>query len=427
MRQMNTFSLSQLPDGVLKQGLLARVAQERSATAELLAYIAEFDARKLYAPAGYSSMFAYCVGELGLSEDAARKRIHAARTAREYPAVFAAVADGRLNLGAVVLLAPCLTRETADGLLAAAAGRTRIELEILLAERFPRPDVPTQLLPIPPAPEPVPAPELLPAPCQRAPGRVEIPAPTRLKPLSPQRFELHVTLAQETHDKLRQAQALLGHRIPSGDLAQVLDHALATAIAVYEKRKFAANESSSRRRRATRSARDIPAHVKRAVRARDGGQCTFVSESGHRCTERRFLEFDHVREVARGGEATVANVRVRCRTHNQHAAERTFGAGFMHEKRRAAMEARAGAKARADTAAAARAQAEEAKRAREAAAQEVVPYLRALGARADEARRAAALCEAIPEAPLGDRIKLALRSFAPPSARRIAPVAGGPG
>jgi 5-methylcytosine-specific restriction endonuclease McrA len=438
MRHMNTFSLSQLSDGVLKQGLLARVAQERSATAELLAYIAEFDARKLYAPAGYSSMHAYCVGELGLSEDAAFRRIRAARTAREFAAVFPALADGRLNLNAVLMLTPYLKPGTADELLAAAAGKTRPELELLLAHRFPQPDVAASLqaIPVPACQQPLqvvanPACQLAPAPVGTLEGPV-IP-PARLAPLAPERFELRVTLAQATHDRLRQAQALLGHRIPSGDLAQVLDHALATAIAVYEKRKFAASEAPSTCPRATRSLRHIPAHVRRAVRERDGGQCTFVGESGHRCTERRRLEFDHVRELARGGETSVAGIRLRCSTHNQHTAGRTFGEGFMHEKRQAAKEARAAAKARAAAQAkaaakaraaeeaAARAQAEEAKRRREAAAQDVIDCLRALGARADEARRAAALCEAIPEAPLGDRIKLALRSFAPPSARRSGP------
>ena len=44
-------------------------------------------------------------------------------------------------------------------------------------------------------------------------------------------------------------------------------------------------------------------------------------------------------------------------------------------------------------------------------AEEVIPWLRALGFRADEARRAAARCEAIPEAPLEERVRLALRSF----------------
>jgi hypothetical protein len=45
------------------------------------------------------------------------------------------------------------------------------------------------------------------------------------------------------------------------------------------------------------------------------------------------LEFDHIEAVARGGEATAENVRLRCRAHNQHAAECTFGSGFMSDKR----------------------------------------------------------------------------------------------
>jgi hypothetical protein len=48
------------------------------------------------------------------------------------------------------------------------------------------------------------------------------------------------------------------------------------------------------------------------------------------------LEFDHIEEVARGGEASVNGIRLRCRAHNQYAAECTFGAGFMREKREAA-------------------------------------------------------------------------------------------
>jgi hypothetical protein len=50
------------------------------------------------------------------------------------------------------------------------------------------------------------------------------------------------------------------------------------------------------------------------------------------------LEFDHVQEVARGGQATVDGLRLRCRTHNQFTAERTFGAEFMARKRAEARE-----------------------------------------------------------------------------------------
>src|SRR5262249_56140648 len=78
--------------------------------------------------------------------------------------------------------------------------------------------------------------------------------------------------------------------------------------------------------------RHIAAHVKRAVRKRDKGRCTYVSDSGHRCEARSDIEYDHVLEYARGGEATVDNIRLRCRAHNRLAAERTYGAGFMQQK-----------------------------------------------------------------------------------------------
>src|SRR2546425_12742193 len=118
---MNSYSLCHLADRTLLRDLATLVAQDRTTTAALLAHLAEVDARRLYRPAGYPSMYLYCVQELGLSEDAASKRIHAARAARRFPALFAALADGRLHLSAVVLLAAHLTEDTAEELMAAAA------------------------------------------------------------------------------------------------------------------------------------------------------------------------------------------------------------------------------------------------------------------------------------------------------------------
>jgi hypothetical protein len=57
-------------------------------TAVVLAHIGEVDARRLYLPLAYRTMHEYCLHELHLSEDAAYKRIQAARTARRFPAIF---------------------------------------------------------------------------------------------------------------------------------------------------------------------------------------------------------------------------------------------------------------------------------------------------------------------------------------------------
>jgi len=223
--------------------------------------------------------------------------------------------------------------------------------------------------------------------------------------VAPERYALQLTIGKSTHDKLRYAQALLSHQIPAGEVAEVLDRALDALIGQLEQRKFAATtRPRPRLRRSSANPRYVPAEVKRTVWERDGGQCTFVSEAGHRCPARQLLEFDHIDEAARGGRATVANMRLRCRSHNQYGAERTFGSGFMSHKRQQAREA--------------------AERARAAA--EVIPWLRQLGFRADEARRAAAACENLAEAPLEQRVRVALSCFArPPHGRtaRILPTA----
>src|SRR5512142_2131312 len=126
---------------------LARLTEEdRAHTAEMLQVLGVVGARKLYLP-DYSSLYRYCVEALRMSEQSAYLRIYAARLAWRLPVLYDAIAQGRLNLTSVRLLGPYLTKANADELIAAAAGRAKPQLQALLAERFPRPDVPTRLVP----------------------------------------------------------------------------------------------------------------------------------------------------------------------------------------------------------------------------------------------------------------------------------------
>jgi 5-methylcytosine-specific restriction endonuclease McrA len=352
---MDTHFLGRLGDRELLDALATAVARERGELAVVLTHIAEVDARRLYLPAGYPSMHVYCVGELRFSEDAAYKRIQAARAAREFPGIFEAVGDGRLTLTAVVRLKPYLTGANADVLLKAAENRTKSEIEEFIARRFPKSEMLALVQPLSAGsgagsgsagldgagaaasdgegqrvPEPVGA-----STRQRVPEPVAAPRP-RVAPIAPERFMLQLTIGKSTHDLLRQAQELLSHQVPSGDVAEVLHRALVLLVAKLERDKFARTNRPQKHTRPTRGPRHIPARVKRAVWERDQGQCTFVSESGRRCGSRKFLEYDHVEPVARGGRATVEGVRLRCRAHNQYAAECVFGAGFMSAKREAA-------------------------------------------------------------------------------------------
>jgi 5-methylcytosine-specific restriction endonuclease McrA len=445
---MQGYSLTHLPDHELLRDLAALVARDRSTTAALLAHLAEVDERRLHLPAAYPSLHAYCVGELHMSADAAAKRIHAARAARRFPALLAAVADGRLHLSAVVLLAPHLSPGNAGDLIVAATHRTKDAIEQMLASRFPRPDVPMILAAVAPASagsQHAPghvgsdisqqvAGLLVADEAQHAPQHVGVGEPrAKLAPLSPGRYALQVTVSQATHDKLRYAQALLGHAVPTGDVAQVLDPALDALVAQLERRRFAQSSRSrprrSRARGSNADSRRVPAGVRREVWQRDGGQCTYVSEQGHRCESRTHLEFDHAEPFARGGATTMANLRLRCRAHNQYAAEQAFGSAFMEGRREAARAARAAARKSTEAAAVRAAQGREraARKSTREVAEEVVPYLRSLGVRPPLARElAAAAAEALPAASLEDRIRHAVRTLAPRGTRREFPTANAP-
>ena len=91
------YDLQHETDDHLLTHLSGLIAASNSTTADVLAHLAEIDRRKLYAPQGYSSLFAYAMS-LGLSESAVYKRIQCARLARRLPVVFDVVAKGDVHL-----------------------------------------------------------------------------------------------------------------------------------------------------------------------------------------------------------------------------------------------------------------------------------------------------------------------------------------
>ena len=339
------FIRSHLTDQALLRLIERHASEHSSSGAQLLADIAAIDDRKLFLGAGYPSLLEYCVGHLKLSRDAAGRRIQAARTAQRFPWIFEAIEDRRLTLTSVNVLSAHLKDENAEELLAAAIHKDKEELQQLLAEGNNPPEAPSLDFYAADAASAddttaeahAPAHVILPLVSQHASpeesrAREMQPAPV---PRHEPRMLLKLMVTRAVLEQLRHAQNLLAHEIPSRDAGKVFEKAIQVLIRRLEKRKFGATDrprTTTPRRRA-KGGRYVPASVRNAVWERDGGQCTFVSESGHRCEMRRLIEFDHELEVARGGKSTLENVRLRCRAHNQYAAERTFGAEFMKEKR----------------------------------------------------------------------------------------------
>ncbi|HSF17792.1 MAG TPA: hypothetical protein VLK65_19790 [Vicinamibacteria bacterium] len=149
-------SLKSVGDEELLNRLSDLLVQSRRIESELIAHIGEVDERKLYACPACSSMFSFCVEVLNLSEAEAYLRIAVARASRKHPVLFEMLADGRLHLSGIALLAAHLTESNRHAVLARAAHRSKRQIEELVAELAPEARCPVDdsesapvILPIP--------------------------------------------------------------------------------------------------------------------------------------------------------------------------------------------------------------------------------------------------------------------------------------
>ena len=372
-----TRSLEHLTDGELLLRLADILRQSRRKEADLVAHIAEVDARRLYAREASPSMFAYCTERLHLSEAEAYLRIAAARASREHPILLAMLADGRLHLTAIAKLAPHLTPDNREAVLKRATHCSKRQVEELAAELAPRLDAPALIrkLPEPPPIAPSPtsggpradriagsSPELRPdavAPSEPGlrrdnatsskpelrldgVGQVRVaPAaapPASVQPLAPGRYRVQFTASAGLRDKLERLQALLRSSVPGADLAAVIEDAVTEKLERLEARRFGLTKAPRKNLSQTETkptSRHIPAAVRRAVHERDGGRCRFVDEQGRRCTARHDLEFHHRHPIAMGGDHSPQGIALACKAHNLYLAEVDYGRAAMARHRRA--------------------------------------------------------------------------------------------
>jgi hypothetical protein len=332
-------SLTRLSDAELVARVKSLVARERDATAQLVAHLAELDTRDVYLREGYGSLHVYCRDALGLSEGETYNRIEVARAARRFPVILDLLAAATVTLTAVRLLAPHLTPANHREVLDSAHGKKKTEIGEILARLAPRSDVRPSVrkLPalrmevLPPAEAPVPPGvsatdplATVPPPMGLATETLAVPR-AAVTPLSPDRYKLQLTIGGDTLEKLRLAKDMLSHALPSEDDAAVLDRALTALLVDLAKKKFADTPKPRPSRATNPRARQASAAVKRAVWVRDLGRCAFIGTAGHRCNERRFVEFHHVDPYALGGEASVDKIELRCRRHNDYEGRLYFG------------------------------------------------------------------------------------------------------
>jgi hypothetical protein len=233
----------------------------------MLKTVIEVDDQKLFRKFDLPSTYAYCQIILDLSEPETCNLINVARKAREIPQLLVAIEIDDLRIAKARKIVPVITKENAAEWIKKALTHSYKALEKEVAHVKPH-----------------------------------AAKPDRVKHTGPGWMRLQANITEDTWAKFQHVQDLLGASIYN----DVLNKVLSGYIEKHDPLKKAERAKHDRCNRVTRQGRaPIPKSVQHAVNLRDQRRC-------QRCQGTRYLQFHHIKEVARGGLNTVENIKTLC-------------------------------------------------------------------------------------------------------------------
>ena len=272
--------LSHLTDKILLIETKNLVISEREATSRVLHHLKEIDRRKLYSEQKYSSLFDYCVRDLGYSEASAQRRIVAARLLGEIPEIDKKIESGLLTLSNISQMNQFFKESSTSvkrGILKKIEGLSKRECEKKLFQLS---------------------------------GKEGIQRETQ-KRVSQDKVQVAIVLSDETMKELDKLKSLLGKDLSMDELVQFMAK---EAIKSVEKDKFKQVKRPRKVLSPAEVGRVIPAELKREIYQRDQ-KCT-------NCGSIHRLNFDHRIPYALGGPTNKENLRLLCFHCNQRARMR---------------------------------------------------------------------------------------------------------
>jgi hypothetical protein len=308
-------SLKTLSDNELLEETKRLVQVEIKTTTAILHHLKEIDDRKLYAEMNCDSLFTYCTKVLRYSESQAHRRITAARLMGQIPQLDKKIENGTLTLTNIAQAQSFFLYEKRAGRPLELARKIEILTRL---ENQPTREAERILIGEHPEDRPI--------------GRESI------RFITPSAIELKFILDPELLRKLTRIKVLLGHRLPLGNWADVINELcdetleridpLVKAKRALRRRKklldvkggTMASQPPSRGlgNQAARSRPAIPMAIRNRIWHRDAGRCVHVDQkTGERCNSTLRVEIDHIRPVALGGDDSAENLRLLCRAHNQ--------------------------------------------------------------------------------------------------------------
>jgi len=314
---------------------LAVVSRYKTAEAELVDILQQVEEHRVFVKRGHSSLFAYAVTELGLSENVVYSLIAVARKSRAVPELKEQMKAGALSLTnakrivsvlkventpeqnqewiqkAVELSSRKLEKEIvkenpkeATQEKAAYVARDRVELQVGLSEQ-----------------------EML-----RLRKVQDLLCQAKKRTVS-----LEETIAVLTgeflsrHDPVEKAKRHIvrkGVRVESENLTIPVETLVARQVRVEDRMSAAPSSFATRRSRSVarpvertreNSREYIPASLRHQVNLRDNRKCAHKNPDGSHCGQSRWLEIHHIQPVSEGGKNTLENLITLCSNHHQFA------------------------------------------------------------------------------------------------------------
>lgn len=331
-------ALKKLPNTQLLEQTQSLVQEERRLGIQIIHRLKEISRRRLYSELGFSSLFVYLVKQLCYPETTAYRLMTAMELLTEEPELEKKIEAGKLSISTLSQVQSyCQAQKKENGfevkpeekqkILVAVEGCTRKQAEKVLASLHP----------------------------EKPLSKVR----ESERPVAKNQTEIRMVIDDELLAKLKRIKGLLGHKNvnPSyAELAELMAEIVLEKIdpirkAQKGKEKQAKVEHAEAHPSVTLEAtnpvgvptdsvkpatfpgkpdrprsRYIDAQTQRAVWVNAGGRCEFVSpETGRRCDETHQLEIDHQILFGQGDGHDLANLTLLCRSHNIHAAFKSYG------------------------------------------------------------------------------------------------------
>lgn len=308
-------SIQSLSDENLVSQLRSAILDERKLALQILRLINEAFSRRLFADAGYPSLFEWLTREFGYSDATAMRRINSARALLEVPSLEKKIESGEVNLTNLSKVQSVIRAEekrTGERMTSNEKAKafelieqkSSREAETVLAAAFP----------------------------QAAPLKAET-----FRPINENEVRVQVTLTKAQLAVLDRVREVSSHSNFGASLSEIIEM---LANKYLDKNDPLRREVKSRPQTKQESPpapevamqqdfsrrKPIAPALRNAVLRRAEAMCEFVDPgTSHRCRSRYLIELDHVVPVALGGANDPRNLKALCRTHNLMMAERAFG------------------------------------------------------------------------------------------------------